>query len=202
MLKNIYKMTDSEFSFWLENFQTEMEANKAALGITDEVIAEVLGLKTGFNTALTEKQATDELKQSKTAVLRDKRKITNKKVASLSKIFKANEDVPASLIELLGLDANDGNLTLSTPQQPTELTVEGFSNGINQLKWNRNGNKPNTVYIIEGRIESEPNFSFAGTTTKRKFADKNQTPGIRKFYRVRAMRHDQESTNSNEAVVY
>lgn len=195
-------MSDAEFSVWLENFNNVLVANKVALNVSDAELAEVLGIKTAMKTALDEKQATDELKQSKTVNLREKRRNALKKAAFYNKTFKANEAISASLLELLGLDANDSNLTGSTPQQPTALVAEGFSNGINALKWNKNGNKPNTVYIIEARAETAPDFVFVGTTTKTKFAHKNQTPGARKFYRVKAIRKETESTYSNEAVVY
>ncbi len=202
MISNLYRMSDAEFSVWLENFNTVIEANKVELNVSNDQVLEMLGLQTGHNTALTEKQSADELKQSKTANLRQKRRDAMKKVAFYNKIFKADENIPTSLIELAGFDANDGIPTSSTPQQPINLVANGFSNGNNELKWNKNGNKPNTVYIIEGRLESEANFSFVGTTTKQKFAHKNQTPGARMFYRVKAQRHDQESTFSNTAVVY
>lgn len=202
MISNIYKMSDAEFSVFMENFHTVFTDNKATLGVDTAQIAEVLGFKTGVQGALNEKQAAEELKQAKTANLREKRKNAMKKVAYYNTIFKANEAIPDSLIEQLGFDANGDSFNSLSPQQPTDLVADGFSNGINTLKWKKNGNRPNTVYIIEGRKESEPNFAYAGTTTKTKFDHKNQQPGARMFYRVKAQRNDEESPYSTEAVVY
>lgn len=202
MFANIYKMSDAEFAVWLENFWTVFDANVAEFGLTVAESNELKNIKDEMTAALNEKQASEETRQAKTVAFREKRRIAAKKVSFYNTIFKADETIADSLIEQLGLDSDDDNLTSSTPQQPTNLVAEGFSNGNNQLKWNKNGNKPMTVYIIEARAESQPNFSFVGTTTKQKFTHKNQTPGARIFYRVKAQRHDDLSPNSNEAVVY
>ena len=74
MISNIYKMSDAEFSVFMENFQTVFEDKQAELGVTAEQVTEVIGIKTGMQTALNEKQAAEELKQAKTAALREKRK--------------------------------------------------------------------------------------------------------------------------------
>lgn len=202
MFANIYKMSDAEFAVWLENFWAVFDANVAEFGLTATESNELKTIKDEMTAALNEKQASEETRQAKTVAFRGKRRTAVKKVAFYNTIFKANDLIADSLIEQLGLDSNDENLTSATPQQPLDLVAEGFSNGNNETKWKKNGNKPNTIYIIEGRLETQPNFAYVGSTTKTKFIHKNQTPGVRMFYRVKAQRNDKESTNSNEAVVY
>jgi hypothetical protein len=202
MITNIYKMSDPEFSVWLENFNTVAEAKKDTLGLATPQITEMDDIKSELNVALNEKQAAEDVKKAKTVILRAKRKAAMKKVAYYNIIFKANDLITDDIIEELGFDASDAIPALLSPQQPIELTVQGFSTGINSLKWKKNGNKQNTVYIIDSRKETAAAFSFAGTTTKAKFDHKDQKPGERTFYRVRAMRNDEESSNSNEAVIY
>lgn len=195
-------MSDAEFSVWLEHFEAVLAARKDELGVSDDQVAEMAAIKTSTQTALNEKQTAEDVRQAKTADYREKRAAAVKKVAYYSKIFKADEAISDALIEELGLDSSVEHHYSTTPQMPLNVVVEGFSNGINSLKWKANGNRPNTVYIIEARKETETNFAYAGTTTKTKFDHKNQKPGDRIFYRVRAMRNDEESPNSNEAVVY
>ena len=200
--KKLYKMSDAEFSIWLKNFEAELETNKTALGVSDAQVAEVVALSGGVQTALTEKQAADETQAAKVANLRDKRKVAMKKVSYYNTIFKADETIDDSLIEQIGFDPDSDGAASLSPQQPLDLVADGFSNGINKLKWKRNGNPQNTTFIIEGRKEADPGFSFVGTTSKSKFDHKNQQPGVRMFYRVKVQRNDEESPYSTEAVVY
>ena len=195
-------MSDAEFSVWLNNFEGVIDENLAALNLTAANLTELQTLKIELDGALAEKQTADELKKAKNVYLREKRQAAHKKVAYYNKVLKANEAISKSLIEQLGLNAGDGSASNITPMQPTELVAEGFSNGNNQLKWKKNGNKPAAYYVIEARAETEPNFSYVGGTTKTKFVHKNQKPGTRMFYRVKAQRNDEESTFSNEAVVF
>ena len=123
-------------------------------------------------------------------------------IGSVNIIVKSDKTIPDSLIESLGLDADDDSLTSIVPVQPADLVVEGRSNGINYLKWASGGNKPRTIYIVEAKIGDATSYVFAKSTTKTRFEHKNQTPGVRVFYRVKAVHGDLESASSNEAVVY
>jgi hypothetical protein len=58
------------------------------------------------------------------------------------------------------------------------------------------------TYIIEAKIGNSAEYMFVKALTKARFEHKNQTPGVRAFYRVKAIRGDLESAYSNEAVVY
>jgi hypothetical protein len=195
-------MSDAEFSVWLENFKEVIDDNLAALNLTAANLTELQNLKIDLDGALAAKQSAEELKKAKTSDLREKRKAAVEKVSFYNKTLKANKAISNSLIEQLGLNFGVSNTSNKMPVEPTELVAEGFSNGNNQLKWKKNGNKVNTHYVVEARLETEPKFSYAGGTTKTKFVHKNQKPGARMFYRVKAQRHDEESTYSNEAVVF
>lgn len=110
--------------------------------------------------------------------------------------------IPDALIELLGLDPDSTNLTPIVPVAPTDLVVEGRSNGINYLRWKSGGNKPRTTYIIEAKIGAATEYVFIKATTKVRFEHKNQTPGIKALYRAKAVNADLESPFSNEGVIY
>lgn len=198
---NFYKLPDAEFSVWFANFIARFEEHKEELDLTDEQIAEIGVIKEDFQTALSEKQATDELSKAKNLNLKNKRKKSNEGVAFYNKTFKLN-GVSDSLIQELGLITDSETVTISSPVTVTNLLVDGSSGGINSLKWNRNGNPVNSQFIVEARKEDETDFVYVGVTTKTKFDHKNQKPGVRVFYRIKAQKNDIESPYSNEAVVY
>lgn len=86
--------------------------------------------------------------------------------------------------------------------QPLDLTVEGFANGINTCKWKRNHNPPLRNFTVEYRIGETGAWLIAGTTRKTVFYHKNQTPGVKIYYRVYAHTDKSQSPYSNTAVVY
>ncbi len=202
MITKIYKMSDADFSVWLENFENVIDENLAALNLTAANLTEMQTLKEEMKNALAERQSVEEMKRAKIAVLREKRRAALKKVAYYNKILPANEAISIELIGRLGLNITVSNTATVEPSQPVGLVAESFANGINELSWKKNGNRAGTFYIIEARLETEPKFVYVGSTSKTKFEHKNQRPGVRMFYRVKALRHDEESTYSNEAVVY
>ena len=106
------------------------------------------------------------------------------------------------MIEELGFDPDDDTPTTIVAIAPSDLVVEGRSNGSNYIKFKRNGNKPVVNFILEMKIGDETQYKFVKVLSKTRFEHKNQTPGVRAFYRVKAVHGDSESTYSNEAVVY
>jgi hypothetical protein len=202
MISKIYKMSDAEFSVWLENFENVLENNLAALNLTAANLTELQALSGEMKDALAERQSVEEMKRAKIVKLREKRKAVVKKVAYYNKILPANEAISGELIEMLGLNAAIPNTAVVNPNRPVELIAESSASGVNELRWKKNGNRAGTFYIVESRLESEPKFVYTGSTSKTKFEHKNQRPGVRMFYRVKAQRSDTESVYSNEAVVY
>ncbi|CAN5507075.1 hypothetical protein BH10ACI1_BH10ACI1_18100 [soil metagenome] len=202
MSKKYYKMSAAELVVFLDNFNTIAEANKNALGISDDKLRDLQAIKPDLQAKLNERQAKQEAAVAATSALNLVVKNANSTIGSLNTVFKSDKTIPASLIELLGLDADDDSLTSTIPVAPTDLVVEGRSNGINYLRWKSGGNKPRINYIVEGKIGDAPDYVFIKTTTKTRFEHKNQTPGVRVFYRVKAVHGDLESANSNVAVVY
>ena len=66
----------------------------------------------------------------------------------------------------LGFDADDLTPSAIAAFTPSGLVVQGFSNGTNELKFNRNGNKQGTTFLIEAKIGEAPGHAIIGTTRK------------------------------------
>lgn len=202
MATKYYKMSAAELSVFFSNFITIAEANKDALHLTNDTITVLQTEKVLLDTKLIDRQAKKEAAVASTTSLKLTVKNVKEVISSVNKIIKSYKDIPAELIELVGLDAEDKNLTPIVPVAPTNLVVEGRSNGINYLRWENGGNKPRTTYIIEAKIADSAEFVFIKSTTKTRFQHKNQIPGVKVFYRIKAVHGEIESAYSNPAVIY
>lgn len=195
-------MKNPEFTIFVENMLNQAELNKTILEFDAAKLTEL----TNDNIALKAKllllqnlQDTldSEIKAAKT--LRDK---MNNGVEKLEIDADNNDNVTDSLIELIGFDVKTQNSGSSGISVPTALLVNGTSDGINHLRFNRNGNRQGTNFIIEAKIDDSNTWVIIDVITNTKYDHKNQTPGVKIQYRVRAKRGDLESTPSNVAVVY
>ncbi len=109
----------------------------------------------------------------------------------------------ASEFDALGFNPPVKVRQMVKPKIPFELSVAGYSNGVNVLKYHC-GNTPNTVnYIVEAQIGDADSYQIIGTSKNRSFKHTGVKPGVPIRYRVRS-----EATRtgvsdwSNEAVVY
>lgn len=202
MAKTYYPNNNAEFLIWLANFIAVATVKKDVLGLSDDQIAELSALRTRFDTQLNDQQAKKEAAVAATTLVGDTRKNLNEEIGSMNAVFKANKNIPADVIEALGLSATGDSGSSHAPVAPVDLVVTGSSNGTNTLKFGASGNKNRTNYIIEAKIGDAADYTFVAVTTKTRFEHKNQAPGVRVFYRVKAVRGDLESAYSNEAVIY
>jgi len=202
MAQSFYPDNAGEFIAWLENFIQVAQANMAELGLVADDITELENLRSDLTEKLNAKVAKREASVAATTDFNLTHKSAKEKVGGFNQFFKSKKNVTSVLLEALGLNANDANLTPIVPVAPSDLVVEGRSNGINYLKFNRNGNKSTVNFVIESKTGDETAYKFVTVTKKTRFQHKNQTPGVRVFYRVKAVNGDFETEFSNEAVVY
>lgn len=88
------------------------------------------------------------------------------------------------------------------PNDPTELSAFGFSNGVNALKWKGNNSLGAVVYVVQAKIGASTDWVEVGTSTKQRFQHTPVTPGIRYEYRVFARAASADSNPTGTAVVY
>ncbi len=202
MAKKYYKLSPAELLVFLTNFNTVADANKAELGLNGAQVTEMNDMKTELEAKLIDRQAKNEAAIASTSALGEIVKNATSMLGTHNITFKANKAIPDSMIESLGFDPDDDSPTPVLAITPTDLVVEGRSNGSNYIKFNRNGNKAVVNFILEAKIGNETEYKFVKVLSKTRFEHKNQTPGVRAFYRVKAVHGDSESNYSNEAVVY
>ena len=196
------KFSNNEFKNLLDDIAAKADGKAADFFVTQDLIDQI---KTAGNTItadISDQAAKQAAAKAATNKLGQTRKDGDKLVSLLKRTMKANADFSPDKYVEFGFDADDLTPSAIAPQTPTDLSVEGFSNGTNELKFNRNGNKSGTVFVIEAKIGDAPNYSIIGTTKKTTYRHTGQKPGVKIVYRIRAQRGDQFSEYSNEAVIY
>lgn len=201
MDKPYYQLSNPEFVPWLKNFIEVVTANQANLPITPAQITSLQNILTAHETKLNAQTAAEEAAQSATRDLNDSRKLSNSEVSFFNTIFKADKTIPRELLVEMGLQVSDG-ATSPPPAEPTDLTVKPNASGFNELKWKRNGNKPNTIFIIEAQADGAGDWVQVGAVTETTFVHENQIPGKQIAYRVKATRDKRESAWTTTVVAY
>ncbi|HRH45245.1 MAG TPA: fibronectin type III domain-containing protein [Pyrinomonadaceae bacterium] len=200
-MPNFSNMNDADLIGWMMNFVTVATVEPAKYGLTSEQVTNISTKANSFAEKVMQRQTADEALKAAVLAQKMSRENVEPDVSYLNTIIKANPAVSDADKQSLGIEPNKPP-TYTPPTRPDDLMVNGFQDGRNVLKWKRSGNKPNTMFIIECKIGESENFVYVDSTTETTFEHKGMTPGVRCAYRVKAKRSGEESTYSNEAVVY
>jgi hypothetical protein len=202
MSRKYYRMNPAALLVFLTNFNSIAGDKQTELNVSAFQLAELQTIKTLLEEKVNNRRAALDAAAAAKVELKQTVKDVTDLIGSLNNGFKSNRAISDALIELLGLDADENPLTAITPVAPVDLVVEGRSNAINYVKWKSGGNNSRTTYILEAKIGAANEYIFVKALTKQRFEHKNQTPGVRALYRVKAIHGELESAYSNEAVVY
>jgi hypothetical protein len=190
---------EAQYDAWLKQFVGYCIANEKELGLNPEVIAELIALRDSYSEAF---KISFALKQSLKGATKQKmkaRKEATGAVRSLANQFKANPAISANDLGKLGLLTSKE----SHPVRPvTNLDFKGFDNGTNQLKWKRNGNSSDTVFLVEYSLDSGTTWFLAGAVSRVKFIHEYQVPGRLVYYRVFANRSGVTSSPTKPVAAY
>lgn len=195
-------MKDAKFSGWLAAHVKSMEENAAELGVSPDEINELKSLRDEYHANLQERVRLRIASKAATEAFRQTKIKINRKIAARRKTYLADSEISETLIKSLGFDipkTRSERVALFTPE---ELTVTGFSNGTNVLRWKRAGNHSKTMFIIEALIGDASDFVMVGATMKTKFVHEGQKPGVKIVYRVCAQRSGRKGEYSDTAVIY
>jgi hypothetical protein len=201
MNKAYYDLSNPEFLVWLTNFITVITAKKSQLPITDEQITALNDLRTSLEEKINQQAAAEEASRAATQTTASARTSGNSEISFFNTAFKNDKSIPEELLTEMGLKVAQPD-TSPAPAVPLELMVTANADGSNELKWKRNGNKQNTIFIIEAQTGGAGNWVQVGATSDTTFTHTGQQPGVEVAYRVKATRSKRESGWSNTAVAY
>lgn len=202
MSRKYSRMSNAEFTIFCTNLLNEIELNKDTLGFLPAKVTELANGNNLHKTDLVTRQNLQDGVKAVNVGIKTRRKDLNKMVGKLEASAKNSDDVSDSLLERLGFDARESNAVSQPVTAPKELSVSGSSDGVNRLKFNRNGNKQGTMFYIYAKIGSATEAALIDVITNTNYEHKNQTPGVKVQYFVKAKRGETESAASNTAIVY
>ena len=108
---------------------------------------------------------------------------------------------PRSQFVLCGFDGGGPRARIYVAGDPSDLSAEGTSNGVNSIRFAGNNRTGQVVYEI-WRREADGPWAIHATTRRQSFDDAPVTPGMHYEYKVRAVAARSLSNFSNTAVVY
>ncbi|MCE9558481.1 MAG: fibronectin type III domain-containing protein [Armatimonadetes bacterium] len=165
-----------------------ISTNKVALSMTTQEVTDLTNL---CNAYTTQYQVANTAKATaKAAVtLKDTNKRNARKaLINWTKVWRSNNAISDSLLELLMCPAHGVQPSFTTPTIPTNLVAFSDGQGNIELRWNRGTNIRGTSFFIETRDSPTSDFRVLGVTTTAKFVTE-ATPGQYISYRVIAARH-------------
>jgi hypothetical protein len=193
---------DSALSKWLDDFTGSLANYQSTLGITTAQMLQINQDKTTFQTALADVSAAKNTLKTNVTGKRTARQKAEDDVRALAKLIQGNPNATPTIKSALGLNPGNTPREHTLPVTPTVVTATAASNGVNTLRWHRNGNKPTTVFIVEAQIGDSTAWVQAGSTLKTTLALPGNVPGQRVNYRVIASRNERTSAPSETITVY
>ncbi|MBS1715827.1 MAG: fibronectin type III domain-containing protein [Armatimonadetes bacterium] len=196
-----YHTKKSNFAAWMANFQSVAAANALALQLDVSELSEIAAANTQFAASFSAQETARAAAKGATALCDQEWSEALAVVAKYNAQFQAIPNINPALLGQLGLNVPGGGGTVPV-FAPSDLSATGSSNGVNALRWNRNGNESGTTYVIEASYGESGAWQIVDNSSRTKFDHDGQTPGQFVRYRVYAQCGATKSAPSGTASVY
>lgn len=190
------------FLLWLQNFISVANANLAQTGLTADQVNDLNDLATDLSNAFGVANATRNAAKMATVTQRDARRSAAELARQLAQIVQKHPGATEQLKIDLGLTAPPAPHVPVEPQVPTGLSATVDPQGVVHLKWEANGNKRGTTYVLQTREGSSGPWQYVASMTRRSHKDYGREAGVTRQYRVRAERAAGVSMFSAAAIIY
>lgn len=197
------RLTDAELVDFSKNVQTQLAAHTVDgldNTLADQLAATFTPLNASFETVIESGVTQTAVKQS---VIADKQSMRDDIILRLATVrnYLVAADTPKKSFEICGFDFRKEPSTVIAAD-PSELSGEGRSNGVNYLSWNGNNKTGTVVYEVWRRHGDTAGWGIIGNTRRQNYIDTPVTPGQYYEYKVRAVAASNASNFSNSAVIY
>ncbi len=190
---------DTQLQLWLTNFKTVATANESVLDLTADELLAINAGTADFNTKMTALEAAKKAQSGATSNKNGSKSEISSTVRGLARKFKANPNVSEGLLNSLGVLANG---TTGPVVTVNGVEAMGCDDGVNTIKFNRNGNVQGTTFVIEYKVQGSSVWLFGNAITKTTWNHEGQTPGQQIWYRITSARAGQRSAPSVPVSVY
>ena len=202
MANTYFRLTDADFSIFLQNFKTVADTNPLNYGWTPAQVAQIESLATAYQDSLAE--ATKQEAEYRAAVQAkdDARASAENMVSQFGQPLYYNPAVTDADIAALGLEPRAGTRAPVVPQTPINFTATPFEDGRVNFRWGRNGNGYTISFAIEAAPLGTSNWTEVLNTTRSRATGFNFTPGVATMFRVRAFKGEDVSPWSGVVAIY
>lgn len=190
---------DLELNAWLDNFVQKCELYETELDLDSETFGQISTAATNFSTKLGAVNATKETLRGQVTDKDAERRETVAVMRAFAKQFKSIPGINPGILSALNIVSTG---TTGPVTVVTGLTVNGCADGVNVLKWNRNGNAQGTQFIIESSPNGNTLWDLVDVVTRADYKHTGQVPGEKQYYRIRSKRAGITSPPSPAVVVY
>jgi hypothetical protein len=122
-------------------------------------------------------------------------------IKPIAKLVYANALLTEAEIAATGLAIHDTQPTPVTVGPISNPVVNAFADATAVLTWDRNGNPQGVIFEVESSTNGT-DWSFWGSTTRRKAELSGVTPGVTRWFRIRAAKSGQASAWSVPVAAY
>jgi hypothetical protein len=196
-----YNMPDAEFLAWMTNFTNVTGANTGALGLSPSQQTALVNAKNAYSNGLIGRQNAADAAKAATLTKDAAKDAALELVRTWANQWQNNPAIPKTLIQQLGLPVRDTTPSPRPIFTPSQLSATGFSNGVNKIRWNRNGNQSGCTFVVEYSRNNGTTWAIAGVTNKARFDHTGQPPKAT-LYRVRAERRGQQSPPTDPVALF
>jgi hypothetical protein len=201
-MSDFFPTQTSKLVNWIMAFVKGVQKHKGVLNVSDVHTQE---LNDAYINLADADRDVMEAKHSYQAAI--KKRNENKKhairvIRMLSGIFQASPTVTGDVLKELGLKPHKKKRSFDSPITPTGLFVTPVTKDVNLVKWNGNGNKRHTLFVVEVKYQDEDQFHvvWAGMSTRMEHTAKSSY--AQAYYRVCSKRRKIKSNYSDIAGVY
>jgi len=201
MPSTYYPNNDADFIVWLANFVTGANANLAALGLVAADLTPVTGVQPTYSTQLNDVESKKAALASAVASKNATKESVIQKVRAVVNKIQANPAVTPAMKSQLGISTREGGQYPQNPIAPTHLVANLLPDGRIKLNWNRNGNAPTALFIIEYRLMPAGNWTLLDFVSKTSYIHAGYPVGTIIEYVVKARKTTKTSSQSNIAII-
>lgn len=201
MQANFFPNSDREFLTYLERMLRNLYKHREELGLTERQFDLLEEEIFSYSDALHSHAAAQAEAQAATQAKNNAKAAITYSLREFNRVMQADKQISDDLKETMGLPVYSKTKERVSPEDPARLVVEEMASGTNRLRWNSEGNKYGTMYMVEAQQE-DGEWTVIGVTTKSSYDHLGQTPGRQICYRVRAQRRDELSEPSNVVTAY
>lgn len=172
-----------------------------AYGVTQAQITALTTGDTDLNTAINGQASARNAAKAATQTKATKRKAVVTALTAISDTVYPNPLVTDQMLAAIGFAPRPTHGSPRIPLIPTNLVATPVANGTVRLKWDRAGNAPTVVFVIE----TSPNgtaWSFLRSTTRLSYVAPGFPPGQPAWFRVSATTSTTSSLPSLPVSVY